>query len=84
MPENEMLEDAEFENQITALGDDQLGLIKFNARQTFKASKVLVDHGSRIKNLERQNKKVFGAVGGAGAILATAIAAFIDYLMRRG
>ncbi len=84
MPDNEMLDDLEFENQITALGDDQPALIKFVARQQFDASKVLVKHDKRIKKLEGQNKKVFGVVGGAGAILASAIVATLDYIFRRG
>ena len=84
MPEIDMLEDAEFENQITAMGDDQPALIKFVARQQFSTSKVLVDHGKRIKSLESKNKKMMGAVGGAGAILATAITATLDHFLKRG
>ena len=84
MAEIDMLEDAEFENQITAMGDDQPALIKFVARQQFSTSKVLVDHGKRIKSLEKKNKKMFGIVGGAGAILATTVTATLDYFLRRG
>ncbi len=82
--EIDMLEDVEFENQINALGDDQLALIKLVARQQFSTGKVLISHGKRIKKLEGQNKKVFGIVGGAGAILASAIVATLDYIFRRG
>ena len=84
MPEIDMLEDAEFENQITEMGDDQPRLLRFVATQQFKTGKVLIDHGKRIKRLEKQNKKVMGAVGGASAILATAITATIDYFLKRG
>ncbi len=84
MPEIDMLEDAEFENQITAMGDDQPALIKFVARQQFSTGKVLIDHGKRIKSLEGKNKKVIGVVGGAGALIATAVAAALDYFLRRG
>ncbi len=48
MAENEMLSDLEFENQMNALGDDQLGLIKFVARQQYDAGKVIAEHGKRI------------------------------------
>ena len=52
MPEEiDMLEDAEFENQINEMGDDQPALIKFVARQQFATSKVLVSHGKRIRSL---------------------------------
>ena len=83
MAGHEMLDDLEFENQISELGDDQPALIKFVARQQFSTSKVLVDHGKRIKSLENKNRKVMGFVGGASAIFATAVTATIDYLLRR-
>lgn len=82
--DTDMLDDLEFENQINALGDDQPALIKFVARQQFDTSKILVDHGKRIKSLENKNKKVMGAVGATGAIIATAITATLDYFLRRG
>ena len=83
MADINMLDDLEFENQINAMGDNQPELIKFVARQQFTTGKVLVDHGKRIKRLENKNNKVMGAVGGASAILATAITATLDYLLRR-
>lgn len=83
MPDKDMLDDLEFENQINALGDDQPALIKFVARQQFDSSKILVDHGKRIKSLESKNKKLMGAVGGTGAIIATAVTAAIDYVLKR-
>jgi len=83
MPNHDMLDDLEFENQINALGDDQPALIKFVARQTFETSKVLVKHDKRIKSLEGQNKKLFGAVGGASAFVASVITATLDYFLRR-
>ena len=83
MSDIDMLEDAEFENEINELGDNQLGLIKFVARQQFTTSKVLIDHGKRIKSLEKQNKKVMGGIGVFGAIIATAITATLDYFIKR-
>ena len=84
-PEIDMLEDAEFENQLTALGDDQLALTKFVARQQFATAKIMVSHGKRLKSLERKNRRLLGAIGVAGAIIATAVTATIDYfIFRRG
>ncbi|MCH8265464.1 MAG: hypothetical protein IIC10_08710 [Proteobacteria bacterium] len=43
MPDEiDMLEDAAFENQISAMGDDQPALIKFVAWQQYRTGKVLV------------------------------------------
>ena len=85
MPDEiDMLEDAEFENQINAMGDDQPALIKFVARQQFATGKVLVSHGKRIKRLENTNKKVIGGIGGIGALIATGIMAALDYILKRG
>ncbi len=83
MANNEMLDDLEFENQINAMGDDQPALIKFVARQQFTTSKILVKHDRRIAKVERANKKAFGLVGAASAILATAITATLDFIIRR-
>jgi len=83
MSGKDILEEAEFENQLTALGDDQLGLIKFVARQQFDTCKILIDHDKRIKSVEKQNKKLMGVIGSGGAILGTAITAVLDYFVRR-
>ncbi len=83
-PEIDMLEDAEFETLITAIGDDQLALTKFVARQQFTTGKVLVSHGKRLKSLEHKNKRLFGFVGGIGALIATAIMGIADYFLRKG
>ena len=81
--EIDMLEDAAFENQISAMGDDQPALIKFVAWQQYRTGKVLVTHGKDIKVLQKQNKRLFGVIGGAGALLGTAIAAALDSLLHR-
>ena len=83
MPENDMLEDIEFENQINALGDDQPALIKFVARQQYDTSKVLGLHEKRIKGLERSKKKLFGLTGGIGAIIGAIIAAIVDFMLHK-
>ena len=81
---NEFLNDMDFEQKLNDLGNDEPELIRFIARQQFSSSKVLIDHGKRIKSLEGKNKKMMGAVGGAGAILATAVTTILDYFLRRG
>jgi len=81
--EIDMMEDAEFEMQITAMGDDQPALLKFVARQQFSVGKIVVSHGRRIRTLEKRNKKVMGIIGGSGAILATAVVAAIDFFLHR-
>ncbi len=83
-PDNNMLDDLEFENRITELGDDQAKLIKFVAWQQYSSSKVMADHGKRIKSLENKNKKTMGAVGGISAVIASIIVATVDYFLRRG
>ena len=84
MPDsNGMLGDMDFEQKLNDLGNDEPELIRFIARQQFSTSKVLVDHGKRIKSLENKTKKMMGAVGGAGAIFATAVTATLDYFLKR-
>ena len=77
------LDDVNFENQITELGDNQLELIKFVARQQYSASKVLVSHDKRLNKLEARDRKAFGISGGIGGLIGAGIAGFIDYLLRR-
>ncbi len=80
MADNDMLSDLEFENEMNALGDDQLGLIKFVARQQYDAGKVIAEHGKRIRRLEKQNKKAFGFVG----LISAGIVAALNYFLGRG
>jgi len=80
---HDMLNDMEFEERLNELGENQPALIRFLAHQQFSTSKVLLKHDKRIGRIEKQNKKIFGLAGGAGAILGTAITATIDYLLRR-
>ena len=79
----DMLEDAEFENQIDAMGDDQLKLIKFVARQQFSVSKIVVSQGKRIRTLEKRDKKFMSIISGISALFATAVTATINYFMNR-
>ena len=84
MAENEMLEDLEFENEMTEMGDDQLKLVKFSLRQQNKSNKLVASHGRRIRSLEKKNFRLFGFVGLAGAFLGSAFVTIIDYLFGRG
>lgn len=84
MANNPMMDDLEFENRLNDMGDNQLELIKFVARQQNSTGKTLVSHGKRLRRLEGKNFRLFGFVGLTGAVLGTAITATIDYLLRRG
>ena len=84
MPDNNgILSDLEFENQINDLGDNQLELIKFVARQQYSSSKVLIVHDKRLSKLEARDRKTFGISGGIGGIIGAAIASAVDYLIMR-
>ena len=84
MPDEDgMLGDMEFEDRLNDLGENQPNLIRFIARQQFATGKVLVTHGKKIKALEKQNRKLFGIIGGGSALVATAITAALDYFLRR-
>lgn len=82
MPDN-FLSDMEFEQRLTDMGDNQLELIRFVARQQYQMSKLCPVHSKKIKDLENRTKKEIGTTGGIGAILGVAIASVIDYLLRR-
>ncbi len=84
MGNSDMLNDMDFEQKLNDLGNDQPELIRFIAHQQFSTGKVLIDHGKRLKSLEHKNKKLFGFVGGIGALIATFIMGIADYFLRRG
>ncbi len=70
---NEFLNDMEFEDRLTELGDDQLELIKFVARQEYETHKVLKAHDKRISLLENRDLKTFSVTSGIGAIIGSGI-----------
>ena len=78
-----ILDDLEFENQMNKLGNDQLALTKFNARQVFAMSKILIADDKRITSLERRDRKFFGAVGGIGGAIGAGIVAAIELFTRK-
>jgi len=79
----EFLNDMEFETKLNEMGDNQLELLKFVARQQYQTSKLCPVHNARIKSLENKNKKLFGVVGSIGAIIGSIIAVIVDYILRR-
>ncbi len=79
----EMLNELDFENKINELGENQLELIKFLARQQYTANKILLLHEGRIAFVEKKDTKVFGLVGGGAGFLGAIIAGICDYFLRR-
>ena len=75
------LDDIEFENQIQHLHGDDLGM--FNARQGYKVLKLTEGHEKRIASLESHDRKVFGFIGGGAGLIGAAIAAAVDYFVRK-
>ena len=78
----DMLNDMDFEQHLEKLGNNQPELIKFLARQQFTCSQILLSHGKRITCIERQNKKMFGFVGGIAAIIGAVFTGTIDYIIK--
>jgi len=80
MPDG-MMSDLEFENQINKLGDNQLALIKFVARQQFTSSQMLIKHDTRIASLENGDRKMSGIAGGITGTIAGVIIGIINYFI---
>ena len=76
---NGILSDIEFENQIDKLGDNQLALIKFVARQQFASSKLLITHNDRIISIETGNRKSSSIIGGISGTITAIIIGIINY-----
>ena len=80
---NEMLSDLEFENQLNELGDNQLALIKFVARQQFSSSKTLCLHNIQIKTLENGDRKISSIAGGISGTITGIVIGIISYFTNR-
>ncbi len=80
---NGMLNDIEFENQLTKLGDNQTELIKFVARQQFESSQLLTTHDTRITTLENGSKKLSGITGGISGTVTAVVIGIISYFTNR-
>ncbi len=81
--DKKMLESMDFEQHLQEMGDNQLELIKFIARQQFQMSTLCPVHDRRLRRLENRTKKELGVTGGIGAFFGVAIGAVVDYLLRR-
>jgi len=76
------LNDMEFEQYIKELSDRDL--LEFTSRQTYDIFILSGDNKKRIGKLEAQSNKRSGIIGGGGAMIGAAVAAVIDYFVRRG
>jgi hypothetical protein len=81
--DKKMLDSMEFEQHLQEMGDDQLALLKFVARQQYTMSQLCPLHDRRLRKLENRTKKELGTTSGISAFLGVVIGAAIDYLMRR-
>lgn len=79
---NGMLNDLEFENQLSEMGDNQLELIKFVARQQFTSSKLLAIHDTKIATLESGDRKVSTITGGISGTITGIIIGIIAYFTK--
>jgi hypothetical protein len=70
-----ILNDLEFKNKIAEMNDR--ALMEFTAELAYSSA-------IRVTSLENQSKKSFGVTGGVSAFFGAAIAATVDYFMRRG
>ena len=80
---DKILSDMDFEQHLQEMGDDQLALLKFVARQQYSMSLLCPLHDKRLKNLENRTKKEIGVTGGISAIVGGAIIAAINYFTSR-
>lgn len=69
--------------RISELGDNQLELIKFVARQQFTSSRLLAKHDTQIASLETGNRKASGIMGGITGTITGAIIVAINYFTNR-
>ena len=83
---NNFLGDMEFEQRLTELSDNQPELLKFIARQTYTAQKLVSTHDKRLTKIEsheRQQLQRSGGIGGITGFCVALIVAVVDYFMRR-
>ncbi len=78
-----IMDEIEFENRINELGDSQLALIKFVARQQFASSKLLALHESKITSLENGDRKLSSIAGGITGTITAIIIAIINYFVSK-
>ncbi len=84
MPEhNSIVDDLDFENKINKLGDNQLELIKFIARQVHSTNIIVGDHTTRLNRLESTGRRALQIGGAIGGGIGSAIVAGIYFLTER-
>ncbi len=81
MANNGMMSDIAFENQINELGDNQIALIKFVARQQFASSKLLAIHDTKITSLENGDRKLSSIAGGISGTITAILVGIINYFI---
>ena len=80
---SKILDEIEFENQINALGDNQIDLIKFVARQQFTSSKLLVLHDEKITLLENGDRKLSSIAGGISGTITAILIGVVNYFISK-
>jgi len=75
------LNDLELEQQIKDMNDRQL--LEFTARQTYDVCILATSNEKRIAKLENKNLKLNGIIGGSGALIGAAVAASINFMLKR-
>lgn len=73
----------DFEQHLSNMGNNQIELLKFVARQQWQMGKLCPTHDKWIKALQSRNRKEIGVMGGLGAILGAVFASIADYFIRR-
>jgi len=77
----EFLNDLEFEEHLSVMGDRELQ--EFIARQTYSVYTLARSNERRINILESRGNKFIGLVGAIGAFVGAIIIAVINYLAGR-
>ncbi len=83
MTEPAMLSDMEFEHKLAEMGDDQPALLRFVAREAWKAAKLVQDHENRLKVIETRDANALTIGGGVGGVIGAAGASFVYWLMNK-
>ncbi len=78
-----MLSDMEFEHKLVEMGNDQPALLRFVARESWKASKLAQDHGKRLTKIEARDSNALTIGGGVGGVIAAALSAFIYWILSK-
>lgn len=76
-----MLNNLEFEKEIKGMTDRSL--LEFTAREVYGLRLESADHSKRINDLEKRDRKFFGAVGGVGGAIGAGIITAIDYFFHK-